>query len=202
MKKLLMILAVVSLMAVSIGAYAEGNSPMGSMGGQPPQMQGSPNSQAPNGQEPRGQMPNDLGPWGEKPDSAPEKPVGEKPSDAPDAPPDLNGEKPEMNGQGPNGQAPHGQAPGAPHGKDDFESLLKSNVIDQTTYENIRKYMQENTSPQPQDMPEKPANSETPANQPEETMEDELLEKLRDAGILTEEQYSAILAARSVSAAE
>ena len=81
MKKILSVIMVIALLAMSAVALADGNTQGGIPGGMPPQGQmGGPMMGGPNGgNRPDGQMPNGQAPSGEKPSGAPELPNGEKP---------------------------------------------------------------------------------------------------------------------------
>ncbi len=82
MKKILSVIMVIALMAMSAVALADGNMQNGMPGGMPPQGQmGGPMMGGPNGgNRPEGQMPNGQAPSGERPSGAPDLPSGEKPA--------------------------------------------------------------------------------------------------------------------------
>ena len=86
MKKILSVIMVIALLAMSAVALADGNRQGGIPGGMPPQGQtGGPMMGGPNGgNRPDWQMPNGQTPSGEKPSGAPELPSGEKPADLPE----------------------------------------------------------------------------------------------------------------------
>ncbi len=102
--------------------------------------------------------------------SQPETAQGEQiPSEAPQQnggrpsnPPEMNGQRPEMNGQPPemNGQRPEmngqpfemsGGNPFGPQDMIDFDAMVKNGVISQETCDKIRAYMEEH---KPSDFPE------------------------------------------------
>lgn len=163
-------------------------------------------------------------PTGEKPADAPAEPedlTGEKPADMPEKPADdqapANGqtppEKPSDNqrtadGQTPaegqqaptDGQAPQGQGPKMI----DFDAMVTRGIISQETRDAIKAYMDEH---KPADMPadgqtppEKPADGQTSPEKPAdgqapEDAENGLLNDLLNAGIITQAEYDAMMAA-------
>ncbi len=206
MKKMISIILMIALLAVSAAALADGNTQGSQPGGMPQQgqmngpMAGGPNQgNRPNGPGPNGQAPN-----GKKPADAPERPSGEKSADAPELP---SGEKPVMI---------------------DFDAMVTKGVISQGTCDKIKAYMEEhkpadlpNGQPserngeKPADLPEgqtpetngeKPAglpegqapetNSEKPAGLPEgqAPAEGGLLADLLKDGIITQAEYNALIA--------
>ena len=123
------------------------------------------------------------------------------------------------------GMAPQGKMGGHRGGKDargmngkgSFENLLKNGVIDQNTYNAIMDYMKQHApagaaNSQAQDGTTPPAMPEgaegtTPPEKPEgengqAPQEDDLLKKLVEDGVLTQEQADAVAAAQTAAAAE
>ena len=217
MKKFFALMLTVAMLLTAVAAFAEnGNGPVG---GQPSMMeQGGPQGQAPSGGKPQG-APQSQAPSGEKPSDAPEKPTGEKPADAPEEPEDLTGEKPADAPEKPtDGQAPaDGQTPPEkPEGVDgqqgpkmiDFDAMVTKGIISQETREKIQAYMEEHKpegeAPQApvdgqapsdgQTPPEKPADSQTPADG-QQVPENDLLTELLNAGVITQTEYDAMIAA-------
>ena len=163
MKKILSVIMVIALLAMSAVALADGNTQGGIPGGMPPQGQmGGPTMGGPNGgNRPDGQMPNGQAPSGEKPSGAPELPNGEKPVmidfDAMVTKGVISQETcdkikaymeehkpagmPEMNGQTPNGEKPegmpgmNGQAPEVHTMNGLLKELLDAEVITQAEYD-------------------------------------------------------------------
>ena len=112
---------------------------------------------------------------------------------------------------------------GGRHGRIGFETLRKDGVIDQETYDAIQNYMKEKHSASassedavpapaegevPPEMPaegevppEMPADGEVPPAKPEgePAGEDPVLAGLLQDGVITQEQYDAILAARAAA---
>ena len=139
-------------------------------------------NQMPQNQMPQNQMPQNQMPQGQMPQG--QMPQGQMPQGQPGFAPDN------MNGYGaPMGPGLKGQP------ADNFDELVKNGVIDQETYEGILAYMQTNR-PGGQMLPPQTQESET-TEKPEEPAE--LLSDLLSAGIITQEQYEAIVAARPAS---
>ncbi|MBQ8130643.1 MAG: hypothetical protein IJ175_10370, partial [Clostridia bacterium] len=116
-----------------------------------------------------------------------------------------------------------GTGRGGRHSRIGFETLLKDGVIDQETYDAIQNYMKEKHSASassedavpapaegevPPEMPaegevppEMPADGEVPPAKPEgePAGEDPVLAGLLQDGVITQEQYDAILAARAAA---
>jgi hypothetical protein len=161
------------------GQMPQGQMPQGQMPqGQMPQGQ-MPQGQMPQGQMPQGQMPQGQMPQGQMPQG--QMPQGQMPQSQPGF--DLGS----VNGTGaPMGPGPEGQP------ADNFDELVKNGVIDQETYEGILAYMQTNR-PVGQMLPPQTQDSGT-TEKPEEPAE--LLSDLLSAGIITQDQYDAIVAAR------
>lgn len=90
---------------------------------------------------------------------------------------------------------------GGRHGRVSYDDLLKDGVIDQETYDAIEKYIQDKytAAPAAESEPAAPAEGELPPELPEGTTaaEDPALLKLVEEGVITQEQYDAILAARA-----
>ncbi len=127
--------------------------------------------------------------------------------------PQMNGQAPEMNGQMP---PMDGQMPGMmdqARSFIDFDSLAEDGVISEDTLANIQTYMEEN---QPEDLPEmngeRPEMPEMNGQAPEmngerpELPDGEeapvftgLLEDLLEAGVITEDEYTAILASLNIA---
>lgn len=199
MKKIIATILTIAMLITATTAFAAGGMNGGQKGGPQggPQMQGSPQM---GGNNDRQTPP-------EKPDAAPEKPTGEKPADAPAEPEELTDDKPEM----PSGEAPQGQKPTdgqqAPQGQDgqapkmiDFDAMVTKGIISQETREAIKAYMHEH---KPADMPadgQAPADGQTPPEKPDdgqapEGNENGLLNDLLNAGIITQDEYDAMVAA-------
>ena len=207
-KRIAMIMAAAMITGVSATtAFAEGPSLDGvpQMGG--PQIPGgNENGQAPsdNGQQaPQGETPSDIGqqaPQGEAPsDNGQQAPQGEAPSD---------------NGQ----QAPQGEVPKDGFGFVPFEEYVKDGTISQETYDAITKYMDENKPELPEgaeegERPELPNGAEEgerpelPDGAAEGSMPKmkegegpDLLNDLLSAGVITQEEYDALVAKREASA--
>ena len=141
-----------------------------------------PQNQMPQNQMPQNQMPQNQMPQNQMPQG--QMPQGQMPKGQPGFAPDN------MNGYGaPMGPGLKGQP------ADNFDELVKNGVIDQETYEGILAYMQTNR-PGGQMLPPQTQESET-TEKPEEPAE--LLSDLLSAGIITQEQYEAIVAARPAS---
>ncbi|MCR5089420.1 MAG: SHOCT domain-containing protein [Oscillospiraceae bacterium] len=134
--------------------------------------------------------------------------------------PEMNGQPPEMNGEAPemNGQPPFEAA-----GFIDFEAMVSDGVLSEDTYESILAYMEENKpedlpemngqppemngeapemNGQPPMMNGEAPDGEAPEDLPERPeMDGEnaafggILEDLLNDGIITEEEYEALLAA-------
>jgi len=181
MKKILSVIMVIALLAMSAVALADGNAQRGIPGGMPPQgqtggpMMGGPNGgnrpdwQMPNGQTPSGENPSGAPelPSGEKPADLPELPNGEKPADAPELP---SGEKPADLPELPNGEKPSG-APELPNGEKpvmiDFDAMVTKGVISQETCDKIKAYMAEHLPAGMPGMNGQTPNGEKPEGMPE-----------------------------------
>lgn len=215
MKKILSVIMVIALLAMSAVALADGNTQGGIPGGMPPQGQtGGPMMGGPNGgNRPDWQMPNGQTPSGEKPSDAPELPSGEKPADLPELP---NGEKPSGAPELSNGEKPV---------MIDFDSMVTKGVISQETCDKIKAYMEEHkpagmpemngqtpNGEKPEGLPEmngeQPADGQTPPELPDgekpegmlgtngqapevHTMNG-LLKELLDAEVITQAEYNAL----------
>ncbi len=177
------------------------------------------NSQAPemNGEAPQGEAPANDG-NGQAPETdGQQAPQGEAPADS------GNGQAPEMNGQAPqmneNGQRPpmDGKAPEAGFGFIEFKTYVEDGTISQETYDAITKYMEENKPELPKgvangerlELPEGAKNGEKP-ELPEGAKEGEkpelkegegpdLLKDLLEAGVITQEEYDTLAAAREAN---
>ena len=102
---------------------------------------------------------------------------------------------------------------GGRHGRIGFDDLLKDGVIDQETYDAIENYLKEKrtataasedaaAAPAEDEVPpETPAEGELPPEMPEGVTADgdPALLKLVEDGVITKEQYDAILAARAAA---
>ena len=182
MKKIISMLLVTAMLALTAAALADTGSDQSMPSGQPPFGQ----QQSFDGQPPSG--------------DPPEKPDGQAPS----------GEQPF--GQPPFGQGPAGNGPVMV----DFDALAQAGVISQDTCDRIKAYMEANkpadppandgrtpSGEQPGDLPEQPdgkaPSGDQPADPPadgEAPAEGGLLKDLLDAGVITQEEYDAINAAR------
>ncbi len=167
MKRIISMLMVIALLAVSAAASAEGNTQNNPAQGVPQQgqMQGGPNQ----GNRPSGQTPNGQPPFGERPSGAPGMPGGEKPADAPELP---DGEKPVMI---------------------DFDAMVAKGAISQETCDKIKAYMAEH---KPAGMPEmngQTPDGEKPSGAP---AKGGLLADLLKDGIITQTEYDALNAAK------
>lgn len=224
-KALAIIFAVAVVLSLSVTAFADGpsrNQSFGfsqqmpgnfqqgrgpAMGGQSPMMGG----RAPdmNGRPPviNGQVPS-----------------GEAPSDLPECS-EMNGEAPEFRSQAPdmNGRPPMmGGKFGEPTFID-FDTMIEDGVISQDTYDRIKAYMEENKpddlpemngeAPEmdgqppmmkrqgpdgetPVDLPEPPEfDGEAPEFESENPMINGLLNDLLEAGVITQAEYDALVAA-------
>ena len=214
MKKIISMFLAIAMLAMTAAAFADTGSDQSMPSGQPPFGQQQPFSsqppsgdppekpdgQAPSGEQPSGQPPFGQAPSGEQPGDPPEKPVGQAPS----------GEQP--SGQPPFGQGPAGNGPVMV----DFDALAQAGVISQDTCDRIKAYMEANkpadppaddgrtpSGEQPGDLPEQPdgkaPSGDRPADPPadgEAPAEGGLLKDLLDAGVITQEEYDAINAAR------
>ena len=124
-----------------------------------------------------------------------------------------NGQAPQMseNGQAPqmgeNGQAPqmNGMGPNDNFGFIAFETFVEDGTISQETYEAITKFMEENKPELPESMnegerPELPEGV-TAGERPEMTEGEgpDLLKDLLEGGVITQEEYDALAAARAAS---
>ena len=144
-------------------------------------------------------------------------PQGEAPAD------NGNGQAPEMNGQAPqmgeNGQPPqmNGKGPEDGFGFIEFKDYVEDGTISQETYDAITKFMEENKPDLPEGMeegerpelPEGVKNGEK-AELPEGAKEGErpemkegegpdLLKDLLEAGVITQEEYDTLAAAREAN---
>ena len=144
-------------------------------------------------------------------------PQGEAPAD------NGNSHVPEMNGQAPqmgeNGQPPqmNGKGPEDGFGFIEFKNFVEDGTISQDTYDAITKFMEENKPDLPEGMEEgeRPELSEGVKNGekpelPEGAKEDErpemkegegpdLLKDLLEAGVITQEEYDTLAAAREAN---
>ena len=181
-KRIAMIMAAAMITGVSATtAFAEGSSLDGA-----PQMGGP---QIPGGNE-NGQAPSDNGQ---------QAPQGEAPSD---------------NGQ----QATQGEGPKDGFGFMPLEEYVKDGTISQETYDAITKYMDENKPELPEgaeegegpELPDGAEEGERP-ELPDDAAEDsmpkmkegegpDLLNDLLSAGVITQEEYDALVAKREASA--
>ena len=210
MKKIISMLLVTAMLALTAAALADTGSDQIMPSGQPLFGQQQPfSSQPPSGdppEKPDGEMPSSEQPSGQAPNGQPpsgdppEKPDGQAPS----------GEQPF--GQGPFGQGPAGNGPVMV----DFDALAQAGVISQDTCDRIKAYMEANkpadppaddgrtpSGEQPGDLPEQPdgkaPSGDRPADPPADgdaPAEGGLLKDLLDAGVITQEEYDAINAAR------
>lgn len=217
-----MLLTAVAAFAENGNGSVGGQPPMMEQGG--PQGQapsgGKPQG-APQGQAPSGEKPSDAPekPTGEKPADAPEEPedlTGEKPADAPEKPTDgqahADGQTPPEKPEGTDGQTPPEKPEGVDGQQDpkmiDFDAMVTKGIISQETREKIQAYMEEHKpegeAPQApvdgqapsdgQTPPEKPADSQTPADG-QQVPENDLLTELLNAGVITQTEYDAMIAA-------
>ena len=218
MKKIFAVILTIAMLMTAAAAIAEGQG--GPMGGpQQGQMrqgsqQGGMGPQGDRGQQPpekpsgeKGQQPPEK-PSGEqgqqapqKPDAAPEKPSGEKPADAPEEPEDLTGEKPADAPEMPSGEKPaDGQQPRKADDKRiDFDAMVTSGVISQETRDKIMAYMNEHkpkgAPADGQQPPEKPADDQAPTD----GQQPDLLSDLLNAGVITQAEYDALVAAQTAA---
>ena len=192
--------------------------------GQPPQMNGdAPQGEAPqfDGNEQMPQMNGEapqMNENGQPPQmDGQQPPQGEAPAD------NGNGQAPEMNGLAPqmgeNGQPPqmNGKGPEDGFGFIEFKDYVEDGTISQETYDAITKFMEENKPDLPEGMeegerpelPEGVKNGEKP-ELPEGAKEDErpemkegegpdLLKDLLEAGVITQEEYDTLAAAREAN---
>jgi len=204
----------------------DGNEQMPEMNGEAPQM--DQNSQSPqmNGQQPpQGEAPAETG-NGQAPEMNGEAPQGEAPaSDENGQAPEMNGEVPQTgeNGQAPqmgeNGQPPqmNGKGPEDDFGFIEFKNYVEDGTISQETYDAITKYMEENKPELPEGMkegerpelPEGAVEGERPelpegakdGERPEmkEGEGPDLLKDLLEAGVITQEEYDTLAAAREAN---
>lgn len=150
---------------------------------------------------------------GGQPGDMPEAPDGERPDDMPEMP---DGERPDDMPEMPDGERP-GDMPGMAWSK-----LVEDGVISQETCDAIEEYIKENAPDKPDDAadsserPEPPAKPDDDGTEPPEKPEgdeseppelpedgerfdgipgltEELLDALLDAGIITEDEYEALL---------
>ena len=202
------------------GQAPQGEAPQ--MNGQAPQGE----APQMNGQAPQGEAPqmNGQAPQGEAPQMNGQAPQGEAPADNGQQTPEMNGQQapqgeapadnsqqaPQMNGQQKcqNGR-PDGRGNGH-HGKEDrgpqggfvpFEDYVKDGTISQETYDAITKYMDENKPELPNSESSENASEDkkTAKNEkPEMNDEDrpDLLKDLLSAGVITQEEYDALVAKR------
>ena len=206
MKKIISMLLVTAMLALTAAALADTGSDQSMPSGQPPFGQPpsgdppeKPDGQAPSGEQPSGQAHNGQMPSGDPPEK-------------------LNGEMP--SGEQPSGQPPFGQGP-AGNGPVmvDFDALAQAGVISQDTCDRIKAYMEANkpadppandgrapSGKQPGDLPEQPdgkaPSGDRPADPPADgdaPAEGGLLKDLLDAGVITQEEYDAINAARKTT---
>ena len=180
MKKIISMFLAIAMLAMTAAAFADTGSDQSVPSGQPPFGQQQPFG----GQPPSGDPP-------EKPDG--QAPSGEQPSGQ--AP---NGQAP--SGEQPSGQPPFGQGP-AGNGPVmvDFDALAQAGVISQDTCDRIKAYMEANKPADPPANDGKAPSGDRPADPPadgEAPAEGGLLKDLLDAGVITQEEYDAINAAR------
>ena len=193
--------ALVCMTMACAAASAEGSQP-GGMGGNRPQMQQGQMKDDKKGGMPQGQAPDMNGQ-----------------SNGQNQAPNMNGQSNAQNGQ----QKPDNQnAPKDMPTRLDTKKLLEDGVIDEDTYNAIEAYLKENAPEKPegeqddtQQPPEKPEGEQDDTQQPPEkpdgdadddsTDQPELpeigggldevqLKNLLDAGVITQEQYDAIVA--------
>lgn len=215
MKKLFALILTIAMLMTAAAAIAEGQGgPMGGpqqgqarqddRGQQPPEKpSGEQGQQAP--EKPSGEQGRQAP---EKPDAAPEKPSGEKPADAPEEPEDLTGEKSADAPEKPSGE--QGQQPRKADDKRiDFDAMVTSGVIFQETRDKIMAYMNEHKPEgapadrqqlrqKPDDgqqPPEKPADDQAPTD----GQQPDLLSDLLNAGVITQAEYDALVAAQTAA---
>ena len=182
--------------------------PGGNETGPPPQMDGQ--------QPPQGEAPTDDENT-QTPEMSSEVPQGEAPAENGD------NQAPEMNGQASqmseNSQLPqmNGKGPEDGFGFIEFRNFVEDGTISQDTYDAITKYMEENKPDLPEGMekgehpelPEGAKNGEKP-ELPEGAKEGEhlemkegegpdLLKDLLEAGVITQEEYDTLAAAREAN---
>ena len=175
------------------------NRQMPQMPGQNGQNRQMPQMPGQNGQN--GQMPQQPGQNGQN-RQMPQFPFGGQQSQFPDgsAPNDENAQddqdtqndestQDDENAQdtpdAPDGQAPNGQAPQMT-GFVDFDQLARDGVISEETLEGIRTYMRQHA----------PAQNAQPSGE-----RPDLLSDLREAGVITEDEYAAIAGASTAAQA-
>ena len=205
--------ALVCMTMACAAASAEGNQP-GGMGGNRPQMQQGQMKDDKKGGMPQGQAPDMNG----QSNGQNQTPNMNGQNNGQNQAPDMNGQSngqnqaPNMNGQGnaQNGQQkPDDQnAPKDMPTRLDAKKLLEDGVIDEDTYNAIEAYLKENAPEKPeggeqdgQQPPEKPDGEadDDSADQPELPeigggLDEVQLKNLLDAGVITQEQYDAIVA--------
>ena len=188
--------------APEMNGQQSGEAPSGSGFGQAPEM---------NGQQ-FGEAPSDNG-FGQAPETNGQQ-SGEAPSDS------GFGQAPEMNGQQ-SGEAPsddgngqmdrmHDRGPGDHFGFISFEDCMEDGTISQETYDAITKFMEENKPELPEGMTEgerpelpegaeegeRPAPPEGGSFERKEGEGPDLLKDLLENGVITQEEYDALAAAR------
>ncbi len=197
MKKLITMILALALVLTSVAAFADTGSNNQSFPGGAPQM---------------GQMPGNP-PSGEKPDFAngerPELPEGVSEGDLPELPEGATaGEKPDS-ANGPMGGMPGDMNGGKAPDMIDFDAMASNNVISAETLEKIKAFMEAN---KPADMPE--MNGQAPEQNgqaPEQNGQApemngqapelglDLLDDLLKNEIITQEEYDALVAARTAA---
>ena len=204
------ICALVCMTMACAAASAEGNQPGGMNGGRPQMQQGQmkDNKKNNNGQQQAPDMDNQNG-QNQAPDMN-----GQQPKNGAQ----NNPQKPNGQNQKPDDQ----NAPKDEPSRVDTKKLLEDGVIDEDTYNAIEDYLKQNAPEKPEDSeqedgqqpPEKPENEQDNTQQPPEKPEGEQadddtekpelpeigggldevqLKSLLDAGVITQEQYDALL---------
>ena len=184
MKKIIVTILALAILAMSLTACAERNNP--DFHNVPTQTQGDFGPKGgTKGQQPRGQAPS-----GDKPANMPEKngqaPTGDKSANVPG----MNDNKPGENGSRMNAPV-----------MIDFDAMVSKGIISQETCDKIKAYMEAH---KPADLPE--ANGEKPADLPETNGEAPsegeapamggLLADLLKNGVISQAEYDAMVAAQ------
>ncbi len=192
MKKILVVIMAIAILATTVTAFAEENSNSTSENSQMQMWEGPQHKNRSMGHgAPKGQAPEMNG---EKPDDLPEM-NGEKPNDLP-----------EMNGQAPT--------------MIDFDAMVTQGVISQETCDKIKAYMSEHkpennpeknnekpadmptmngqapTGGKPTDLPEGEKPSGAPENDSKAPVVVGLLDDLLKDGVISQDEYDALVAAQ------
>ena len=197
MKKMFVLILTLAMLMSAMAAIAE-DGQGGPMGGQPPTMG---DSGPQNGQQPpekpsgdQGQQPPEK-PSGDQGQQPPEKPSGDQGQQAPQKGEQKWHEQPAETGDDQGQQhAQTGDRKQRP-GMVDFDAMVTKGVISQETRDNIKAYMDEH---KPEGAPAEGQTStdgQTPPEKPE-GVGGGLLADLLDAGIITQAEYDAMIAAQ------